>query len=312
MPAAQIATSCSPRHSTVAPRCSSRSSIECTSRMRGTLRTMTSAAVRAVAARQGRAAFLLPAGTTVPESGTPPSMRNFSIRSKRPRVLAEPADAGAADERWARVTAMSSQVSRVEASDLLAEWVQSPSLRRHCLAVEAAMVGYAGRLGGDQETWAVTGLLHDADYERFPDMDDAENGHPRTIMRHLRERDADPAIVEAIAGHATYLDVPRVTPMAKALFAVDELSGFIVACAAVRPEGIHGMTPKSVKKKLKTPAFAAAVNRDEVREGAEALGVDFDEHLRFVIAALEERADELELHGKAAGDAASEPEPDAA
>jgi putative nucleotidyltransferase with HDIG domain len=204
---------------------------------------------------------------------------------------------------------MSSQVSRVEAWDLLTEWVQSPSLRRHCLAVEAAMVGYARKLGADEEMWAVTGLLHDADYERFPDMDDAVNGHPRTIMRHLRERDADPEIVEAIAGHATFLDVPRVTPMAKTLFAVDELAGFIVACAYVRPVGIHGMTPKAVKKKLKTVAFAAAVNRDEVRQGAEELGVDFDEHLAFVIGALEERADELELHGKSAEAGAPEPDP---
>jgi putative nucleotidyltransferase with HDIG domain len=200
---------------------------------------------------------------------------------------------------------MSSQLSRAEAWDLLVEWVESPSLRRHCLAVEAAMVGYARKLGADEEKWAVTGLLHDADYERHPDMDDEVDGHPRTIIRHLEERGADPEVVEAIAGHATYLGVPRQTDLAKTLYAVDELSGFIVACAYVRPEGIHGMTPKSVKKKLKTPAFAAAVNRDEVREGAEALGVDFDEHLRFVIAALEERADELELHGSSA----AEPDP---
>jgi putative nucleotidyltransferase with HDIG domain len=207
---------------------------------------------------------------------------------------------------------MSSQLSRAEAWDLLSEWVQSPSLRRHCLAVEAAMVGYAHKHGADEEQWAVAGLLHDADYERFPDMDDTVNGHPRTILRYLEERDADPEIVSAIAGHATFLNVPRETDMAKTLYAVDELSGFIVACAYVRPEGIHGMTPKSVKKKLKTPAFAAAVNRDEVREGAEALGVDFDEHLRFVIASLEERADELELHGSAAAGSSSEapsPEP---
>src|SRR3954453_10570529 len=300
IPAAQMATSWSARHSTVAPRCSSRSSMAWTSRMRGTLRTTTSSAVSADAARQGRAAFLLPAGTTVPDSGAPPSMTNFSMRSKRP---VEPPGAGCG--RWARVTAMSSQLSRAEAWDLLSEWVESPSLRRHCLAVEAAMVGYARKLGADEEKWAAAGLLHDADYERFPDMDDTENGHPRTILKYLKERDADPEVVDAIAGHATFLDVPRETPMAKTLYAVDELSGFIVACAYVRPEGIHGMTPKSVKKKLKTPAFAAAVNRDEVREGAEALGVDFDEHLRFVIAALEERADDLELHGKGA----AEPDP---
>jgi putative nucleotidyltransferase with HDIG domain len=200
---------------------------------------------------------------------------------------------------------MSSQLSRQEAWDLLAEWVESPSLRKHCLAVEASMVAYARQNGEDEERWAVAGLLHDADYERFPDLEDAENGHPRTILRVLRERDVDPEIVDAIAGHAPFLGVPRETPMAKTLYAVDELSGFVVACAYVRPEGIHGMTPKSVKKKLKTVAFAAAVNRDEVREGAEELGVDFDEHIRTVIAALEARADELELHGKGA----AEPDP---
>jgi putative nucleotidyltransferase with HDIG domain len=200
---------------------------------------------------------------------------------------------------------MSSQLSRQEAWDLLTEWVESPSLRKHCLAVEASMVAYARQNGEDEERWAVAGLLHDADYERFPDLEDAENGHPRTILRVLRERDVDPEIVDAIAGHAPFLGVPRETPMAKTLYAVDELSGFVVACAYVRPEGIHGMTPKSVKKKLKTVAFAAAVNRDEVREGAEELGVDFDEHIRTVIAALEERADALELHGKGA----AEPDP---
>jgi putative nucleotidyltransferase with HDIG domain len=207
---------------------------------------------------------------------------------------------------------MSSQLSRTEAWDLLSEWVESPSLRKHCLAVEAAMVAYARKDGEDEERWAVAGLLHDADYERFPDLDDTENGHPRTILKYLRERDFDPEIVDAIAGHAPFLGVARETQMAKTLWAVDELSGFIMACAYVRPEGIHGMTPKSVKKKLKATAFAAAVNRDEVRSGAEELGVDFDEHVRFVIAALEERADELELNGRgadsdgtAAGDAAA-------
>jgi putative nucleotidyltransferase with HDIG domain len=200
---------------------------------------------------------------------------------------------------------MSSQVSREEAWDLLAEWVQSPSLRRHCLAVEAAMVGYARKLGADEEAWAVAGLLHDADYERHPDMDDTVDGHPRTIVRELTQRDVDPEIIDAIAGHASYLGVARESDMAKTLYAVDELSGFIVACAQVRPQGIHGMTPKSVKKKLKTVAFAAAVNRDEVRQGAQELGVDFDEHLAFVIAALEDRADELQLHGQAGGDTAA-------
>jgi putative nucleotidyltransferase with HDIG domain len=194
---------------------------------------------------------------------------------------------------------MSLRTSREEAWSLLTEWVESPSLRRHCRCVEIAMRAYAEHLGEDAELWAVTGLLHDADYERHPDMD-ASDGHPRTIMAELERRGEDPVVVRAIASHADFLGVPRETPMEKTLFAVDELSGFIVACAAVRPEGIRGLTPKSVKKKLKQPSFAAAVNRDEVRHGADELGVDFDEHVRFVVAALEAHADELELNGSAA------------
>lgn len=192
---------------------------------------------------------------------------------------------------------MSSQVSRPEAWSLFCEWTESPSLRKHVLAVEAAMRAYARRFGEDEELWGVTGILHDLDYERHPDL---VTGHPRIALAELEARDYPPELVRAVASHATYLEVSRETPMEKSLFAVDELSGFIMACAYVRPTGIHGLTPKSVKKKMKTPAFAAAVNRDELREGAEALGVDFDEHLAFVIAALEERADELELNGSAA------------
>jgi putative nucleotidyltransferase with HDIG domain len=193
---------------------------------------------------------------------------------------------------------MSSRISRDEAWSLLSEWVASESLRRHCLAVEAAMVAYAERDGADAELWAVTGLLHDADYERFPDMDDAAAGHPRTIMAELERRDAPPEMVRAIASHADYLGIEPESPMERALVAVDELCGFLVACAYVRPEGIHGLTAKSVKKKLKQPSFAAAVNRDDVRGGAEKLGIDFDEHVAFVIGALEARADALELHGR--------------
>jgi putative nucleotidyltransferase with HDIG domain len=203
---------------------------------------------------------------------------------------------------------MSHRVSRDEAWTLLTEWVESPSLRRHCQAVSAAMQAYAEQAGvtdDEVELWAVTGLLHDADYERHPDMDDAEHGHPRSIMAELERRDAPPEMVRAIASHADYLGVSRDSPMEKTLFAVDELSGFLVACAAVRPEGIHGLTPKSVKKKLKQPSFAAAVNRDDVRSGAEQLGVDLDEHIRVVVAALEARADELELHGEGPGSAAA-------
>jgi putative nucleotidyltransferase with HDIG domain len=194
---------------------------------------------------------------------------------------------------------MSLQTSREEASSLLTDWVQSPSLRRHCRCVEIAMRAYARYFGEDEELWGVVGLLHDADYERHPDMD-AADGHPRTIMAELERRGEDPVVVRAIASHADFLGVSRESRMEHALFAVDELSGFIVACAAVRPEGIHGLTPKSVKKKLKQPSFAAAVNRDDVRSGADELGVDFDEHVRFVVAALEEHAGELQIDGESA------------
>ena len=192
---------------------------------------------------------------------------------------------------------MSQQISREEAWNLLCEWVQSSSLRRHVLAVEAAMRAYARAQGEDEEIWGVTGLLHDLDYERYPDL---ETGHPRMAMAELEARGYPPEVVRGVASHADFLGVPRETPMEKTLYAVDELSGFLLACAYVRPEGIHGLTPKSVKKKLKQPSFAAAVNRDEVVRGAQELGVDFDEHVRFVIAALEENADELELHGSGA------------
>ena len=195
---------------------------------------------------------------------------------------------------------MAAGVSRDQAWALLTEWVESPSLRRHCLSVETAMRAYAAQGGHDVELWGVTGLLHDADYERFPDMDDTETGHPRSIMAELARRDAPPEMVRAIASHADFMDTPRETPMEKTLYAVDELSGFVVACAAVRPEGIHGLTPKSVKKKLKQPSFAAAVNRDDIRVGAEDLGVELDEHIRVIVAALSERADELELNGSGA------------
>jgi predicted hydrolase (HD superfamily) len=189
---------------------------------------------------------------------------------------------------------MSQPPSRAEAWSLFCEWTPSPSLRKHVLAVEAAMRAYAPRFGGDEEEWGLVGMLHDLDYERYPDPG---SGHPRMGMAELDRLGFSPGFVRAVASHADYLDVPRETPMEKALYAVDELSGFIMACAYVRPQGIHGMTPKSVKKKMKTPAFAAAIDRDALRAGAEDLGVDFDEHVATVIAALEARSGELELDG---------------
>jgi putative nucleotidyltransferase with HDIG domain len=189
---------------------------------------------------------------------------------------------------------MQVQLSRDDAWTLLTEWTASESLRRHMLAVEAAMRAYAPRFDGDVELWGLTGLLHDLDYERYPNLED---GHPRYAIREFQERGYPPELVRAVASHAEFLGVSRDTAMEKTLYAVDELSGFILAVAYVRPDGLVGMTPKSVKKKLKQPSFAAAVGRDELREGAEELGVDFDEHLEIVIAALQGRSDELMAAG---------------
>jgi putative nucleotidyltransferase with HDIG domain len=180
--------------------------------------------------------------------------------------------------------------SRPEAWNLLCEWTQSDSLRRHMLAVEAAMRAYAPRFGGDVELWGLTGLLHDLDYERHPDL---TTGHPRMGIAELERLGYPPELVRAVASHADFMGVPRESAMEKVLYAVDELSGFILAVAYVRPEGLTGMTPKSVKKKLKDRSFAAAVGRDELREGAEAIGVEFDEHLEIVIGALAAAEDDL-------------------
>ena len=198
---------------------------------------------------------------------------------------------------WARVTAMSEPLSREQAWDLFCSWTESESLRRHVLAVEAAMRAYARKFGEDEEIWGLVGMLHDLDYERHPDL---ETGHPRVALKELESQGFSPEFVRAVASHADFLGVSRDSAMEKTLYAVDELCGFVMACAYVRPEGIHGMTPKSVKKKMKTPAFAAAVNRDELRAGAEELGVEFDEHVAFVIAALDDHAGVLGLDGRGA------------
>jgi putative nucleotidyltransferase with HDIG domain len=182
--------------------------------------------------------------------------------------------------------------TRDDAWNLVCKWISSDSLRKHVLGVEAAMRAYARRDGEDEELWGIAGLVHDLDYERYPDL---ETGHPRHALKELEARAYPEQVIDAVAGHAEFLGVPRETPLAKTLFAVDELSGFVAACALVRPTGIEGMTPKSVKKKLKTPSFAAGVDRDQVRRGAEELGVDFDQHVAFVIEAMAERADELGL-----------------
>jgi putative nucleotidyltransferase with HDIG domain len=157
------------------------------------------------------------------------------------------------------------------------------------LAVEAAMRAYARRFGEDEEMWGITGLLHDMDYEKHPTPDE----HPMVGVRELESRGYPEEVIHAIKGHADYLDVPRDTLMSKTLYAVDELSGFIVACALVRPEGLENMKAKSVRKKMKQKSFAAAVNRNDIVRGADELGVDLNEHIEFVAYALRERSGEL-------------------
>jgi predicted hydrolase (HD superfamily) len=179
-------------------------------------------------------------------------------------------------------------MNRAAALTLMQEHTQSPSLRQHMLAVEAAMRGYAPRYGGDAETWGVVGLLHDFDYERYPNAAHSPTEeHPSWGVRLLRERGLSDEQCTAILGHASYTGVPRESALAKVLFAVDELCGFLVACALVRPSrSLADLEVSSVKKKLKDKAFARGVNRDEVRQGAEELGVPLDEHIAFVIQAL--------------------------
>jgi putative nucleotidyltransferase with HDIG domain len=189
--------------------------------------------------------------------------------------------------------------TRDEAWDLVSEWTESDSLRKHMLSVETAVRAYARRFDEDEETWAIAGLVHDLDYERYPDL---ETGHPRYGVEELRKRGYPDEVIHAVLAHADFMGVPRESLLDRVLFACDELAGFIAACAYVRPDGIAGMKTKSVKKKLKQPSFAAGVNRDDVYKGAEELepesGLDFDQHVQFVIDALAEQADELGLAGK--------------
>jgi len=180
--------------------------------------------------------------------------------------------------------------SREQALALLHEWVSEEPLRRHCLAVEAAMRDQARRRGADEELWGLTGLLHDLDYERHPDL---ETGHPRYAMAELERLGYPPELIRGVASHADYMGVSRDSEMERALAAVDELSGFVLACAYVRPEGLDGMTPKSVKKKLRQPSFAAAVSREDVARGAELLGIELDELVAQVIEALRASAGDL-------------------
>jgi putative nucleotidyltransferase with HDIG domain len=181
-------------------------------------------------------------------------------------------------------------MNRNDALELLQEYTKSESLLKHAYSVEQAMKSYAEKFGEDVEKWAITGLLHDFDYEKFPTMEE----HPYKGAEILKEKGYPDDVIEAILGHADYTGVERKTLMAKTLFAVDELCGFLLACAYVRPDKkIENVKVKSVKKKLKDKAFARAVNREDIKKGIEELGVDPDEHIEFVIKSLALIADDL-------------------
>ncbi len=188
-------------------------------------------------------------------------------------------------------------MTRDEALPLMHEYTESESLRRHMYCVEIAMKGYAKHYGEDEEAWGLAGLLHDFDYEKYPNQEhSATEGHPSFGVKLLRERGLPDTMCEAILGHATYCGVPRKSLMAKALFAVDELSGFLVACALVRPgRNLDDLQIKSVKKKLKDKAFAKGVNRDDIRQGAEELGVPLEEHIQFMIDTLRPHQEQFGL-----------------
>ena len=189
--------------------------------------------------------------------------------------------------------------SRDEALAIMQEFTQSDSLQKHMLSVEASMRAYAERCGEDPDRWGLTGLIHDFDYERWPNHEHSPTeGHPAAGARILRERGWPEDILEAILGHAQYSGVPRASRMARTLFAVDELTGLVTATALVRPSrSVHEVDARSVRKKMKDKAFARGVNREDVVSGAQELGVELDEHIQFVIDAMRREAVAIGLEG---------------
>jgi putative nucleotidyltransferase with HDIG domain len=189
-------------------------------------------------------------------------------------------------------------VTRERAWETLTKYTQNEALLRHALAVEASVGWYAREYGEDEQLWRATALLHDFDYEIHPTLDE----HPQDGAPILREEGWPDEVVESVLSHAEHLAMPRDTPLKRTLFACDELSGFVHACGLVRPTGLDGLEPKSVRKKLKQPSFAAGVHREEVYAGAELLGLELDDHIRNVVAALQPIAPQLGL--RTAADAA--------
>ena len=187
------------------------------------------------------------------------------------------------------------EVNREGAWETLTRYTKSEALLRHALAVEASVRAYARKFGEDEELWGVTALLHDFDWEMHPTLDQ----HPQDGAPILRDEGWPEEVIEGVLSHAEHLGMPRDTLLKKTLFACDELSGFIHACGLVRPDGIETLEPKSVKKKLKQPSFAAGVHREDVYKGAEELGVELDDHIRFVIEAMRPIAGELGLRQSA-------------
>src|SRR5215208_6630408 len=279
--AAWTRTSLSPVQSASAPRCWISSIIVCASRIRGTFVSVTGSSVSRHAARIGSTPFLFPAARTRPEMGRPPSITNDSAAT----------GVTVAADTEAAILAPTLDPTREQAWETLTRYTKSEALLRHALAVEASTAFYARRFGEDEELWRVTALLHDFDYEIHPTLDK----HPQDGAPILREEGYPEEVIEAVLSHAEHLAMPRDTQVKKSLFACDELSGFVHAVGLVRPTGLKGLEPKSVKKKLKQPSFAAGVHRDEVYAGAEGLGLDLDEHIRNVVAALQPIAGELGL-----------------
>lgn len=192
-------------------------------------------------------------------------------------------------------------LDRNDAWKLLCEYTQSESLRKHALAVEACVRAYARKSGADENLWSITALLHDFDYERWPNAEHrADAEHPFEGSKILRQQGYPEEMIHAILAHADYCGVPRTSPLDRTLFACDELAGFLTACALIKPsKSVHEVEVASVKKKLKDKAFARGVNREDVYKGAEELGVTLDEHIAFCIEAMRASAAELGLNGTA-------------